>query len=160
MLVVARDAFEAALGRFHAEQDAVEAFAPATEVLWWACALDERLAEMDPTYKQRRQADQDGRLLAGVRWARNRANHQLGLVTASRPAGAYGGGAYGTFPYGGGSFIAWASAASIPVGSNERGRDVYEARMQGHRVAETIDAPRRWFHGGAGSDLTLNFGPP
>ncbi len=43
----------------------------------WACALDELLPKMDPDYEERRSEDPGGRVLRGLRWARNQGVHQL-----------------------------------------------------------------------------------
>ncbi len=49
-----------------------------TEVLWWAMALDERLARDVAAYKAERKAHEDMEDVSrGLRHARNRLGHQL-----------------------------------------------------------------------------------
>jgi hypothetical protein len=52
------------------------------EAAMWACALDEiysndEKAGRRPGYISARDADEDGRVLPGLRWARNRGVHEL-----------------------------------------------------------------------------------
>jgi hypothetical protein len=54
----------------------------ATEALHWACALDEQLQKEDPGHGSRRDQDQDGRVLIGLRHVRDRAMHQVIIGTA------------------------------------------------------------------------------
>jgi hypothetical protein len=54
----------------------------ATEALHWACALDEQLRDEEPGYESRRDQDQEGRVLPGLRHVRDRAMHQVIIGTA------------------------------------------------------------------------------
>jgi hypothetical protein len=47
------------------------------EFVFWACALDERLGKPDPmAYAKRRNADEHGQVLLGLRYVRDRHLHQ------------------------------------------------------------------------------------
>lgn len=78
------EGYRRALERFHAAvkgQDAVEAFIPLFEALNWAVALDERTAKLwAPDGKvlgwSWRERVPGAEVMAGVRFARNRAHHQ------------------------------------------------------------------------------------
>ena len=48
----------------------------AAEATLWACSLDELRWTRDG-YEQARDADLDGRVLNGLRWARNQGAHQI-----------------------------------------------------------------------------------
>ncbi|MFI5954350.1 hypothetical protein [Cryptosporangium sp. NPDC051539] len=80
---LARDAFIAAHGRFqhdHQRLEAARIYASFGETLWWIFALDEhyRHGRSDPKdYEQHRNEDPHGRVVAGLRLARNRVGHQL-----------------------------------------------------------------------------------
>jgi hypothetical protein len=52
------------------------------EFVVWACALDERLRKTDPSYAARRDADDYGRVLPALRFARDRHLHQVTITTS------------------------------------------------------------------------------
>jgi len=58
------------------ERDNDFVFIGYVETTLWACALDD-LLQSDPTYVGRRDEDPGGRILGGLRWARNQGVHQL-----------------------------------------------------------------------------------
>ena len=53
----------------------------ATEALHWICALDEQLRKEDGGYTVRRDKDEYGRIVPGLRYARDRAMHQVVIST-------------------------------------------------------------------------------
>jgi hypothetical protein len=53
-----------------------DVFIALTEACWWVCSLDEGLDVERPDYRHRRDADQNGRVVAGVRFARNVLGHE------------------------------------------------------------------------------------
>jgi hypothetical protein len=50
--------------------------------VFWACALDERLSEIDPAYEARRDGDEHGQVLPALRFARDRHTHQVAITTS------------------------------------------------------------------------------
>lgn len=94
MLGAALKGFEGARQRFLAQATPGVApesvFVPLSEVLWWIVSADdgfEDLARIDAgyrpnvgDYRQSRGKDQDGRVLRGLRYARDRCGHQRALV--------------------------------------------------------------------------------
>lgn len=68
----------------HQTEDPTMGGAAVGTAAFWACALDEQLRAVDPTYDQRRDDDEDGRLMPGLRLVRNAVTH--GAVVAVRPA--------------------------------------------------------------------------
>ena len=60
-----------------AKGDTDGVYCSAVESVVWACALDDILGQAEPGYEARREADIDGRLLVGIRWARNRGVHNV-----------------------------------------------------------------------------------
>jgi hypothetical protein len=49
---------------------------------FWACALDERLWKADSEYAARRDRDEHGRVLPGLRFIRDRHTHQVAVTTS------------------------------------------------------------------------------
>jgi len=58
-------------------------FAPLGELLVWLIALDDLLAAADGTYRAQCDADSDGIVLPGIRYARNAAVHGELVVSAT-----------------------------------------------------------------------------
>lgn len=141
--------FEAARHRWESARemgaDSVRAYPPLVEVLWWASAIDEQLWA-DADYEQRRDADQSGRVLPGVRFARNRANHFLAAVQTDDPA----------FTLDLSRLdearldlveLKWARAEDLPTGRvDENGQRAYERFMAGRPVLDTVKEVRSWLH--------------
>jgi hypothetical protein len=61
----------------------------ATEFVHWLCALDEQLREGDTGYEKRRDKDEDGRVIPGLRHARDRAMHQVVVCAAEDVRGFF-----------------------------------------------------------------------
>lgn len=61
----------------------------ATEALHWACALDEQLRKDVPGYAARRDHDEEGRVLPGLRHVRDRAMHQVVVGTSQDTRSLY-----------------------------------------------------------------------
>jgi hypothetical protein len=114
------------------------------EFVFWACALDERLKKVDSKYAARRDADEHGQVLPGLRFARDRHLHQVAVTTSlmfvferSDPNGPADG------------FIVsnvWRPLDAIPgpTGSHKRNRDLpaqratYEKHLEGRWPALAI----------------------
>lgn len=148
LLGLALAAFEQACDRFTVERHSVEAaYAPAGEALFWIIVCDDGYESiLDQTvYRKTRNADVDGGLIVGIRWARNRMTHQRALVFEKHDGTELGTWVLGLGALGTMDHMKWAAADAIPRGRGDFGRDVYENRMQGVAVSETIEACRRWF---------------
>ena len=52
------------------------------EFVFWACALDERLCKTDSKYAARRDRDEHGHVLRGLRFIRDRHTHQVAVTTS------------------------------------------------------------------------------
>jgi hypothetical protein len=94
MLRAALAGFDGARDRFHvaavpgARPELV--FVPLAEALWWAVSVDDGFKELAErqglgwankgAYRNDRDNDPDGRVLEGVRYARDRCGHQLALA--------------------------------------------------------------------------------
>jgi hypothetical protein len=109
--------------------------------LGWAYALDEFLKDSDPTYESKRDADTDGAILRGLRFARNRVFHQ-----ALQPIHLQGTGFPFPFSSPFGSHLVWKPASQLAAGyPDHKGKQVYETRMQNQDVNPTLDATKTWF---------------
>jgi hypothetical protein len=62
---------------------------PAVDFANWACALDEQFRKTDTNYVARRSADDEGRLLAGLRFVRDRHMHQVAITSAVQAVVTY-----------------------------------------------------------------------
>lgn len=105
----------------------------ATEALHWACALDEQLQNEEPGYESRRDHDPEGRVLRGLRHARDRAMHQVIICTAEDNRSFFK-------PRRGIVHIAssapvWAPTGTLPKGDKRHHRPSREAAYEEH-VAE------------------------
>jgi hypothetical protein len=85
----------------------------ATEFLHWICALDEQLKNGDPGYEKRRDKDEEGQVIPGLRYGRDRAMHQVVICAAKDVRGFFN-------PRPGGmlhiatSYPIWAPTATLP----------------------------------------------
>ena len=152
-------AFLAACGRLHATgltANETDAFAPLAEVLWWAVSLDGgHRARHGERYVSKRDADSDGQLWQGVRFARNRAGHQRLAMVRRHPGAELGTLMLGVSRLGTVTELVWRPASELPFDPNypdDKGRRVYEQALQGRPVRETVDALRRWFDKAAGRE--------
>lgn len=123
-------------------------YAATAEALFWACTVDEGFAELlGETYRTARKSDGAGSVLPGIRWARNRMTHQRALVVDQHYGTELGRWVLGLGVLGKETHIKWASAAEVPAGSNDRGRDVYEDRLSGRPVSQAVESCKQWFFG-------------
>lgn len=85
----------------------------ATEFLHWLCALDEQLRKGDAGYEKRRDKNEDGQVIPGLRYGRDRAMHQVVICAAKDVRGFFN-------PRPGGmlhvatSYPIWAPTATLP----------------------------------------------
>ncbi|MFL0361340.1 hypothetical protein [Curtobacterium flaccumfaciens] len=76
-------------------RDAVELLRPTKNTIegaaavgsgaFWACALDEQLRAADGTYDERRDIDEQGQLMPGIRLVRNAVTHGAVVALEQRP---------------------------------------------------------------------------
>lgn len=119
-----------------------EAFIPLSEALWWSMSIDEGFVALDgDDYRQARDADQDGRILRGIRYARNRTGHQRALIL-QRNEGLQ-------FPV---QFplvfneLVWRSADQLPQGRPDHaGLVAYSRFLQGSPARHSLDQCAAWF---------------
>ena len=152
-------AFLAACGRLQATgptASETDALAPLAEVLRWAVSLDEGYRARDgERYMIKRDADRDGQLWQGVRFARNRAGHQRLAMVQHRPGAELGILVPGVSQPRTVTELVWRPASKLPSDPghpDDNGRHVYERALQGRPVRDTIDALRRWFDKAAGRE--------
>lgn len=142
-LHLAFSALEDALERLDAAgEDYARTYAAVGEVLWWAVAVDEPMEDYRPGYEALRAEDKDGRLLPGLRWARNRVSHQRAILFRQESQGPAG--------------LVWVRVEDVPPGRTERGRDIYKEQLAGEPIIDTIGQVRRWFYGDARVLLSLD----
>ena len=129
--------------------DADDMLVATTEVLWWAMALDERLARDVAAYKTERKAHEDMEDMSrGLRHARNRLGHQLAeAITASHAGMSFP----MVFPL---TFheMFWVSREDIDTGAgpgheNTCAGGAYERALAGRLVRATIPAFTHWLLG-------------
>src|SRR5579875_3623481 len=85
----AEAALSEALGRMDVAwrlQDTMHFENASVEAMMWVVAMDDHL-RADPAYVSRRDGDVGGRIVRGLRWARNAAVHQLVSVHVTPPQG-------------------------------------------------------------------------
>jgi hypothetical protein len=143
--------------------DVEASFHAATEALWWACALDEQfIARSRPHrntpgwYELQREQDYSGRVLRGMRYARNRTTHALPMTISE------------------GDFfmeeftddfrgLAWQPLEALPEPPDEHraaeDRSRYGEVLAGRDVEGTLDRAATWF-GSLQNDVRANFGDP
>lgn len=150
-LRLAETAFQAACKRFvEGRFDLEQAFASSGEVLLWAASLDEGYTELlGDTYKAARDGSADGRILPGVRWARNRVAHQQALALTKVYGAELGHLVLGESRLGVATHIIWRNADELRPGRNDGGRAVYERDLQGQPIADAVARLQAWFSGPA-----------
>lgn len=106
----------------------------ATEAVNWVCALDEQLRKEDIGYKVRRGGDDEGRVVPGLRYARDRSMHQVVISTAQDTRSFYK--PRRGVLYIASSFPIWAPTDTLPESENN---DKYglKASYENH-VAEQV----------------------
>lgn len=114
--------------------------------LLWICALDEQFVS-EPSYKSRRSKDADGRVIEGLRFARNRVAHGGDIVVAD------GGLEYPLFGGPGGTMEfgpqTWMRAERMRTVGKDQGpaseRAAYDAHVAGRLVSDPLNDALRWF---------------
>jgi hypothetical protein len=92
-----------------------EMFASLGEVLVWLIALEDLVVSVDGQYRMKRNADVDGAVLPGIRYARNAVVHGQTVATTVYSSGGavLGAAVLGTFALGEGPSIRWSNRSSI-----------------------------------------------
>jgi hypothetical protein len=105
-------------------------FAPIGEVLAWIVALDDTLEGADGTYRARRNGHADGRLIRGLRYARNQVIHGT-VVAAYFHGGAVPGLIVLPAVLGQAPSYRWRPSADLPVvtGTQIPLKNVYDAHI-------------------------------
>jgi hypothetical protein len=162
MLEVALLGFDSARQRFLAASrsgatpDVV--FVPLTEALWWTVSADDGFAELADSgaiatwpsksdYHAARNADTSGRVLAGLRYARDRCGHQLALIAVEDGL---------RFPFrlpnATGQAFRWRPSAQIPQprepgrqNQAQRWRPSYDSLLAGRPAAMAVESAANWF---------------
>lgn len=146
MLVMAWQAFARAKERYEATEhskDMLDVFAPLCEALWWARSVDEGFEETDDRseYEALRDAHADGRVMRGLRFARNRSGHQRAM-TVEQTDGA-------TWPMKwpvSWVSVTWRPLDDLPTGyPDSKGEEHYKKYLAGDAASNTLDAAARWF---------------
>ncbi|MGY1637576.1 hypothetical protein ACI78V_13105 [Geodermatophilus sp. SYSU D00742] len=140
-LPLTKEAFRRAHGRFllaHQSRQVQDWYAALSETLMWTCTLDELYRKQyRATYVTFRDASAYGYELPGLRWARNRAVHQVGLLLVDPVAGTPPDPSSGESPSGVRlSQLVWRRADELPAAErgHDGGRVCYEANLQGNAV--------------------------
>ena len=135
---------------------ALDAFASAAETVWWVCAIDEQLdgnggsRRQVTQYARERDADDNGKVIPGLRWVRDRHTHQLPLTTErdETPFLNSGRGVIFISP----GFI-WRPTAAIRTSDRNDGRGVYEQHIAGRKRSGALYAACRWLQSRTGQQL-------
>lgn len=138
---LALDAFAKAKLRLEdARHSTGDSYGAAGEALFWAIACEEGLEALlgSVEYRRGRDADGDGRLMPGIRWARNRMGHQLAVVHEKHFGSELGHAILGLAVLGTVDHMRWLDASKIPPGDTAGGRDEYNRLMAGGAVTATI----------------------
>lgn len=135
-------------------------FVAITEALWWARAIDENFRKIGKpnsasvSYASAAAADDDGQILPGVRYARNRSGHQLHLATTLTwplirgmlPLTAL---REGHRPVFSSWVIVWRPFAALPPPDPQHqdlaGQRGYKEHLAGQIVSVTLEQLSRWF---------------
>jgi hypothetical protein len=168
-LQFATNALRAALWRHHearARSDLDDAYASAAETVWWVCAIDEHLCTYggnSAAYEARRDADTNGRYVAGMRWIRDRHTHQMPITADTDKTSFFGPPGILDISQG----VIWRPSQQIRIGTHpnankKRSRDeraVYDRLMAGHGTSGALMFGCQWIEGETGLDCTTRVTP-
>jgi hypothetical protein len=110
--------------------------------LLWVCALDEQFRS-DSAYNTSRNVDIDGRVIPGMRFARDRAAHGIEVIT-SEGGLRYPLFADGTLDYSP-KWMPRNSMQTAPPGDRREQVDSFDNYLIGASVYDTFNAAVRWF---------------
>lgn len=166
MLRAALRGFESARQRFLSEATPGAApedvFIPLSEALWWAVTADDGFDDLARTgkghrsnpgeYRTARSKDPHGRVLNGLRYARDRCGHQRALVAMEQDL---------TLPFAPpvtlGKFFRWRRSDQLPPADQKfRSKNLqpeYDRLLAGRLASESLESAAKWFaveHANAG----------
>jgi hypothetical protein len=147
-LAWSKRALSGAWGRSaNSTRDAFLAWTAAVEGVWWVLALDEHLdAHIGMPYREARDQDPYGKVVAGMRWLRNRHAHEI-MVTGR-------GGAKKSFFGTPGSIVfispsnRWKLSADINPRrdrSKPELRELYDVTVAGLALEQSLEQATIWF---------------
>ena len=160
--VAVAGALRLALGRLQPHVGSIArpnaAFGPLGEALFWLCSLDQLLIDVHgSSYEDVRDKDPDGRLVPGLRFARNRVAHGVEVASVSEinPENAVLGlGILGQMRLGTPANLTWSRFDAIPLPPPKLRRPAQEASYQEHlagkAVFETVEDGVQWLRSTAG----------
>lgn len=132
-----------------------EAYAAAGEALFWACVCDEGFESLlGDRYANARDQDYEGRVLRGIRWARNRMTHQRAMVLDQHYGAELDSAILDRAVLGTRDHLKWVASDQVPPGRHDAGRDVYDARLGGQPVEQAVEACRSWLLGLALNEMS------
>ncbi|HEX4114817.1 MAG TPA: hypothetical protein VHY18_02970 [Solirubrobacteraceae bacterium] len=135
-------------------------FQPLGEALMWMVALEDLVMAHCGSYVQQRDADVDGAMLPGIRYARNAMVHgELVVSTVSASGGAVLGAAVlGAFSLGEGPSVRWKARTSIGFTprfasspSVLQQEQSYDNEITGRNVLPLLSAALAFLHHAAGT---------
>jgi hypothetical protein len=106
------DAADAAVKR---ASTSAQLFSSLGEVLMWLIALEDLLVGADGEYRSKRDADPDGAVLPGIRYARNAVVHGAEVTSTVYSSGGsmFGAAVFGAAYFGEGPSTGWSGRSSI-----------------------------------------------
>jgi hypothetical protein len=158
MLRAALMGFESAQQRFRTKATPgtapEEVFVPLTEALWWAVSADDGFEDLARrgcgyrpnvgNYREARGKDQFGRVLPGLRYARDRCGHQRALVAVEDELRLPF-----ALPAVLGEFFRWRSSDQLPPADpkfrSEGLRPDYDDLLAGRPASEALESAAKWF---------------
>jgi hypothetical protein len=147
------DAASAAVGRVSAADDT---FASLGEVLMWLIALEDLVVSVDGQYWTKRNADVDGAVLPGIRYARNAVVHGQSVTTTVHTHGGamLGAAMLGTFALGEGPSTRWSNRSSIgftPSKDVPQQEQSYDSQIAGQPVLPPLERALAFLRFAAGT---------
>jgi hypothetical protein len=133
-------------------------FVPLAEALWWAVSVNDGFEELadkgridewpsKKDYQKARDKDPSGRVLVGLRYARDRCGHQLALIALEDALRLPT-----RLPNMLGEFYRWRPSEQLPQPQNkihlkraEEMREDYDTWLAGRPAAMTIESAATWF---------------
>jgi hypothetical protein len=141
-------AIREAVARFQASffpvADVDRAYVACTEATMWIQRLDGLIEMTDASYRKRRDADAQGRVVGGLRWARNRHVHDVAAIFVVSPARHLPGvsRAFNEPFYGAKMEAKWRLRSEVPpeVGyrKDERAEKAYDLYVAGQSIEATL----------------------
>jgi len=157
----ALERLEPLLGSFARPGEPSTAFAALGELLFWICALDKLWSETAPTYDAARKANDAGKSIQGLRYARNQIAHgvEVTVMTEIDPENSVLDlmvldQAKLDTP----ATLLWLARSKLPEVPQRRRSDgqekAYDDYISGRSVRGSLTAASTWIVGQASADLT------